>query len=178
MTDIEGVQDIIQGTGGQVEYKHTNGEISTVSVNMAGMGTRKIRIAKLPPEVAENTFRASLAHYGKILSVKKETWARTYRYAVANVIGQVEMTVTKHIPSHMTIAGHRVLTSYDSQPLTCYVFGAIGHLYHACPNKRGRNKDLNTRIGLTQPLRRMAHHRRRRARKTGQTEKKPRNRRI
>ena len=79
MTDIEGVQDIIQGTGGQAEYKHTNGEISSVSVNMAGMGTRKIRIANLPPEVAEDKLRASFAQYGKILSVKEETWARTYR---------------------------------------------------------------------------------------------------
>ena len=35
MTDIEGVQDIKQGTCGQAEYKHTNGEISTVRVNMA-----------------------------------------------------------------------------------------------------------------------------------------------
>ena len=54
MTDIEGVQDIIQGTGGQAEYKRANGEISTVSINMAGMGMRKIRIANLPPEVAED----------------------------------------------------------------------------------------------------------------------------
>ena len=109
MTDIE----IVQGTGGQAEYKHTNGEISTVSVNMVGMGTRKIRIAKLPPEVAKDTLRASLAQYGKILSVKEETWARTYRYAVANGIQQVEMTLTKHIPSHMTIAGdsHHTRTS-------------------------------------------------------------------
>ena len=119
MADIEGQQDIIQGTDGQSEYKHTNGEIATVSVNMAGMGTRKIRIANLPPEVPEDTLRASLAQYGKILSVKEEKWARTYRYAVASGIRQVEMTLTKHISSHMTIAGHRVLTSYDGQPLTC-----------------------------------------------------------
>jgi len=73
MTDIEGVQDLIQGTGGQAEYKHTNGEISTVSVNMADMCTRKIRIANLPPKVAEDTLQASLVQYGKILSVKEET---------------------------------------------------------------------------------------------------------
>ena len=46
---------------------------------MAGMGTRKLRIANLPPEVAEDTLRASLAQYGKILSVKEESWARIYR---------------------------------------------------------------------------------------------------
>jgi hypothetical protein len=50
------------------------------------MGTRKMRIANLPPEVAEDTLRASLAHYGKILSVKEETRARICRYVVANGI--------------------------------------------------------------------------------------------
>ena len=61
MTDIEDAQDVTQGTGGQAEYKHANGEISTVRINVAGMGTRRIRIANLPPEVAEDTLRASLA---------------------------------------------------------------------------------------------------------------------
>jgi hypothetical protein len=86
MTDIEGAQDITQGTGGRTEYKHANGEISTVRINIVGMGTRKIRIANLPPEVAEDTLRASLAQYGKILSVNEERWARINRYAVANSI--------------------------------------------------------------------------------------------
>jgi len=78
----------------------------------------------------------------------------------------------------MTIVGHRVLTLYDGQPLTCYGYGAIGHMYHACPNKRGRNKDLNTRITTYAAMRRMAQRRGRRARKTGQMEHKPWNRRI
>jgi len=56
------------------------------------------------------------------------------------------MALTKHNPSHMTIAAHRVLTSYEGQPLTCYGCGAIGHIYHACSNKRGKNKNLTTRI--------------------------------
>ena len=41
---------------------------------MAGMGTRKIRIANLPPDVAEDTLRTSITQYGKILTIKEETW--------------------------------------------------------------------------------------------------------
>jgi len=63
LIDIECLQALLQGTGGQAEYKHRNGEISTVRIDMAGMGTRKIWIAKLPPEVAEDFLRSTLLHH-------------------------------------------------------------------------------------------------------------------
>ena len=76
----------------------------------------------------------------------------------------------------MTIAGHRVLTPYEGQPLTCYGCGAIGHMYHACPTSVERIRTWIPALRLTKPLRRIKHRRGRRARKTGQTEPKPRNR--
>ena len=50
----------LQLTKGQSEYKHANGEISQVRVEMAGMGTRWIRIANLPPEIPDGTIRLAL----------------------------------------------------------------------------------------------------------------------
>jgi hypothetical protein len=47
LIDIECVQALFQGTDGLAEYKHTNGEVSTVRIDMAGMGTRKMLIANL-----------------------------------------------------------------------------------------------------------------------------------
>ena len=41
-------KEIIKNTAGQMSYKDDNGEISTVRIELAGMGTRKIRIADLP----------------------------------------------------------------------------------------------------------------------------------
>ena len=35
------------------------------------------------------------------------------------------------------MAGHRVLVSYDEQPMTCYGSNDTGHLYRACPMRRG-----------------------------------------
>jgi len=40
---------------------------------------------------------------------------------------------SSHIPSHLTVAYHRVLVSYDGQTMTCY---ETGHLYQACPRQR------------------------------------------
>ena len=47
LIEIESVQALFQGTDGLAEYKHTNGEVSTVRIDMAGMGSRKMLIANL-----------------------------------------------------------------------------------------------------------------------------------
>jgi hypothetical protein len=62
-------------------------------------------------------------------------WPGDRIHVVANGIRQALMSLTKHIPSHLTIEGHRVLISYEGQPTTCYGCGEIGHLYPNCPKK-------------------------------------------
>jgi len=46
------------------------------------------------------------------------------------------ITLTKQIPSQLTVDGHRALLSYEGQPATCYGCGDIGHLYPTCPKRR------------------------------------------
>jgi len=41
-------EDVFHITGGQIEYRHTNGEISIVRIGTPGMGKRRLRIANLP----------------------------------------------------------------------------------------------------------------------------------
>jgi hypothetical protein len=53
----------------------------------------------------------ALAPYGYIMSIQDETWSKTYRYTVANGIKVVTIKLSKHLPSHMTIAGNRILVS-------------------------------------------------------------------
>ena len=57
-TDGEYMNQIIQDTEGHVEYKHDNGETSQVQIEIAGMGTKKVRVANLPAEVKENEIKA------------------------------------------------------------------------------------------------------------------------
>jgi hypothetical protein len=49
--------------------------------------------------------------------------------------------MTKHVPFHLTVAGYRVLLSYEGQTATCYMCGAIGHLYHDCPIRQKSSQE-------------------------------------
>jgi hypothetical protein len=103
-----------------------------VRVDIAGLGTRRVRIANLPPETPEDVIRTIMGIYGEVKEVQAETWARFYRNKVANGVRIAVMTLAKHIPSNITIAGHWALVSYEGQPMNCYRCHETGHFHHAC----------------------------------------------
>ena len=131
---------ILQYTTDPLDYKHPTGEISKVRIERAGMGTRRVRIANLPPEVPERVIRRTLEPYGDVQDVQDEQWSRAYRYPVANGIKVAIIKLRKHIPSHVNIAGHRTLVSYEGQPATCYRCGEEGHNHQQCPYKHQDKK--------------------------------------
>jgi hypothetical protein len=148
LVDIESVQGLLRDTSGRAAYKYPNGELSVVNIDLAGMGTKRVRVASLPPETTNETLRASLISYGKVLNIQAETWSKAYRYPVSNGVQQVTMQLTRHLPSHMTIAEQRVLISYEGKPTTCYGCGEVGHMYLACPPRKsiGTEKQDPSRI--------------------------------
>jgi len=85
MVDGDCVLAILRDTGGQAEYKYRKGELSIVSLAMAGMGTNRIRVANLPPEVPNETLQETLAQFEKVLDVQKEMWSKAYRYRCRTV---------------------------------------------------------------------------------------------
>lgn len=135
-TSGERMQSVLQDCNGQLEFRHDNGELSQVTIELAGMGIKKIRIASLPPEVTENTIRDSLTKYGEVKNIREELWTSVYRYKVYNGIRIVDMNLKQHLPSHMSIAGNNALISYDGQPLTCYKCNETGHLQQDCPRRK------------------------------------------
>jgi len=138
LTDKDYKFSIINSTRGHGENKHHTREIFPVEIAVAGMGYKKIRVTNLPPEVLDDTLRATLAPFGQVLNIKNEMWAQTYRYPVAIGVRHVNIMLTQHVPLHLVIAGQRVLISYDGQPITCYGYGDTGHLHPTCPCRQRR----------------------------------------
>jgi hypothetical protein len=130
-------QLIVQRTNGSVTCKHSTGEITTVQVDIVGLGLKRVRVANVPPESGQERFLNALTPYGKVTSVTEEKWSSAYRYPVLNGVRIVTISLQKHIPSHLTIAGYRALVSYEGQPATCYHCGETGHMYQGCTKRRG-----------------------------------------
>jgi hypothetical protein len=61
--------------------------------------------------------------YGNIIDIQNEKWTKHYRYSLDNGVRLVTIHLKQHAPSHLTVAGLRVLISYDGQPTTCYECG-------------------------------------------------------
>ena len=72
------MKEILEETEGECVYKHDTGEISQVKVDIAGMGTKRIRITGLPPEVRKTTIREIVSKYGEIANIRNETWTAAY----------------------------------------------------------------------------------------------------
>jgi hypothetical protein len=69
LTDGKSVQTLLTNTQGQVCYKHPNGERTQVTVEQAGLGKKKIRVANLPPEVNNDVLNGAFSPYGKVTDV-------------------------------------------------------------------------------------------------------------
>jgi hypothetical protein len=111
---------------------------------MAGMGFIRVRIANLPPEVPDGALPTVLARCGEVKDIQAETWSPFYRFSVVNGIRLAMITLPKHNPSHIIVAGNRVLVSYEGKPITCYGCNSTGHLYQACPLRRSLKETAPT----------------------------------
>jgi len=90
-----------------------------------------------------------MARCGEVKDVEAETWSHIYRYKVANGVRVAVMTLAKHIPSNITIAGHRVLVSYEGQPMACNRCHKTDHFHQACPMGRTAGEIGHTATAIT-----------------------------
>jgi len=78
---------------------------------MAGMGTRRVRIANLRLETPDEALSFAFSQYGEIKETQRLVWSKTSHYKVFNGVRTVVITLTTHSLSYIIIAGHRELST-------------------------------------------------------------------
>jgi hypothetical protein len=151
LKDKESVEALLRETGMQVDCKHHSGEVSHVNIALAGLGRKRVRIANLAPEVGDDMLRKALTPFGQTFDIQMEKWSTQYKYCVDNGIRIVTIHLKRHVPSNLTIAGQRVLLSYEGQPSTCYNCGETGHMIQDCPSRRQHAKRREQSASVSTP---------------------------
>ena len=88
-----------------------------------------------PPEVTETQVTNAMSIYGEVNKTHDEIWSQDYRSKVKTGVRLVDISLRKHIPSHMKFEGHRALLSYEGQPMTCYRCSEQGNQINGCPQR-------------------------------------------
>jgi len=99
-----------------LNFHHENGETCKETVEIAGVGARRVRVSTLPPEVAEAQITNVIFTYGDVKKIHDEVRSHAYRFKVKTSVRLVDIGLKKHIPSHIKMDGHRALISYEGQP--------------------------------------------------------------
>jgi hypothetical protein len=98
-TDSKQLDTLVKRTNGNV---HTDGTISQIHIGHAGMGSRTVRDANLPPDLNNGTMKRALRQYVTILSINDEIWSSVYRYTIKNGVRVLTMELKTHFPSQNT----------------------------------------------------------------------------
>ena len=134
--DPQRMREILTVTQRQEDFRQENGEISKVRIEAVRLGIRRVRVASLPSELEDKTLKMALGAFGEIRDIQPEIWSNAYHYWVSTVVCVVIMLLSKHIPSHVVVAGYRSLISYEGQPTTCYSCNEPVHPKTTCPHRR------------------------------------------
>ena len=76
----ESMMRVFQPIQGDLEFHHENGKISKVTIEIAGVGTRRVRVSALPPEVTATQITNAISIYGEVKKVHEEVWFHAYRF--------------------------------------------------------------------------------------------------
>jgi hypothetical protein len=75
LREFNKMQDILTSSRGSGEVRHMSGEISTVRTEAAELGTKRVRLANLSPDVPDSMIRIMMSRFGDVREVLAATWS-------------------------------------------------------------------------------------------------------
>ena len=91
-----------------------------------------VKIYELPGEIPDSVVVGRLAHYGRVISFRRDRVAD----AIFNGVRTARMLIERPIPAQAFIAGEYVRFWYPNQPKTCRKCGSEDHLAANCKSQR------------------------------------------
>ena len=91
-----------------------------------------MKVYELPDEIPDSVVIGRLAHYGRVISFRRDRVAD----AIFNGVRTARMLIQKPIPAQSFIAGEFVRFWYPNQPKTCRKCGSEDHLAATCKSQR------------------------------------------
>ena len=91
-----------------------------------------VKIYEAPNELPDTAVIGRLSHYGRVLSFRRDKFAQF----IENGVRTARMTLTRHIPSIVNLAGEIIRVWYPNQPKTCRNCGSMDHLVKDCSSVR------------------------------------------
>ena len=91
-----------------------------------------VKVYELPGEIPDSVVIGRLAHYGRVISFRRDRVAD----AIFNGVRTARMLIERPIPAQTFIAGEFVRFWYPNQPKTCRKCGSDDHLAANCKSQR------------------------------------------
>ena len=91
-----------------------------------------VKIYEAPNELPDTALIGRLCYYGRVLSFRRDKIAQF----IDNGVRTARMTLTRHIPNIINVAGEIIRIWYPNQPKTCRNCGSPDHLVKDCDSTR------------------------------------------
>lgn len=91
-----------------------------------------VKIYEAPAELPDTVVIGRLSHYGRVMSFRRDKIAQF----IESGVQMARMSLNRHIPSIINLAGEYVRVWYPNQPKTCRNCGSQDHLVKDCSSVR------------------------------------------
>ena len=91
-----------------------------------------VSIRNAPFEMDDDLIVGILSRYGKVDSIRKNTFSLGPFKGLLSGIRTVKMKIKGNIPSSLNVCGHNLTVLYNGQKRTCFKCGQEGHLMKDC----------------------------------------------
>ncbi|XP_045022905.1 uncharacterized protein LOC123466839 [Daphnia magna] len=142
--DLLGLVAVFLSQHSGIVRTELEGKEVCVVIRDSNIQEKFVRIAGIPQNLDLGVVQTRLKNFGNVIEARWERYRVSEDEVLYPVLATwmiVRMTVTKNIPSYITIGSYRAMVKYDGQKPTCRLCDDETHFSYNCPTLK-RNVPL------------------------------------